>query len=645
MGLTFSSKPPRRVFRPRNLLILGVVLVVAGAAFWFVSNRSSDPGLPTAETDAFLKGWTDGSGPAMAADVDQPPADLETTAMSLVKSMPGSKATYTRTSLVKDKQGGGATATYHAKVDVGGAGPVEWDGTLHLARVKVNGETVWRVKYEPAMLFPGLAAGQRLLAKRTWPARASITAADGTNLAGTGSVITIGLEPDRVTKSLPQIKTLMKSLVGTEPAAIDAALHAPGVKPNFFVPIATVPDDARYTSQIRPQLFPVPGVFFRRTNGVVAATGVLGPQVIGKVGDITGDRLKALGAPYQVGDQVGLTGLQATFEKRLAGLPSVDVVIAGKGDATKTVKHFPGKAPRPVALTIDPKTQQAAESALAAVAQPAALVAVDSKTGGLRAIVSKPDGGFDRALEGKYPPGSTFKIVTSEALLASGKAAATPAPCPPVVKINGRDFHNFEGEASGSLDLAEAFKISCNNSFISLGDALPNDALTKAAGLFGFNTKWSLPINSFGGSYPTPKDDTERAASAIGQGRVEASPAQMASVAAAVASGQWHAPALTSEPAPDSPKVGAFSPQVVATLRAFMASTSQPGGTAANAGLPAGTFGKTGTAEFGNDNPPKTHAWYVGYRGDIAFAVVVEGGGIGGQVAAPLAAKFLTALG
>jgi cell division protein FtsI/penicillin-binding protein 2 len=67
-------------------------------------------------------------------------------------------------------------------------------------------------------------------------------------------------------------------------------------------------------------------------------------------------------------------------------------------------------------------------------------------------------------------------------------------------------------------------------------------------------------------------------------------------------------------------------------------------GTAAGAGLPSGTIGKTGTAEFGGGNPPATHAWFVGARGDVAFAVVVYGGGVGGAVAAPIAAKFLSGI-
>ena len=211
--------------------------------------------------------------------------------------------------------------------------------------------------------------------------------------------------------------------------------------------------------------------------------------------------------------------------------------------------------------------------------------------------------------------------------------------------MNGRTFRNFEGEASDSLSLAEAFKISCNNAFIGLADKLPENALTDAAKSFGFEADWSLPLPSAKGSFPQPVDGTERAAAAIGQGRVLASPAQMASVAAAVATGQWHAPSLTTQPTPTSPAVPPLDASVVAALQSFMNSVPQSGGTAAGAGLPPGTAGKTGTAEFGTETPPATHAWFVGYRGGIAFAVIVEDGGVGGRVAAPLAAAFLNALG
>jgi cell division protein FtsI/penicillin-binding protein 2 len=646
VGLTFTDKP-RRFWRLRTLVVL--VVVVAVGAGVFVITRSSDdaakPPLPTGRVDAFLRAWSEGKTKRMAAQMDAAPPGLADTAMSLSKSAPGSKARYTRTTLVRDPIGGGATATYHAHIDVAGFGPLDWDGVLPIERVQLTKtRTVWRIHYQPDILYPGLLEGQRLTLQRSWLTRATITAADGTLLGGPQEIVTIGLEPDRV-RNLAHIKDLLKTLTGTDPASVDAALGAPGVKPNYFVPVATVPYDERYRTVLRPQLFPVRGVFFQRSRGELGASNLLGAQLIGSFGEITADRLKELGPPYRIGDEVGLSGIQAAYETRLAGTPNAAIVLELDGKVVRMIKRLRGKAPQPVVVTIDPAVQQAAESALSDVTLPAGLVAIDVPTGQIRAVVSKPDGGFERALDGAYPPGSTFKVITSAALLLAGNTASTPAPGPAAITVNGRVFHNFEGESGAALNLAGAFQISCNNAFIGLADKLPSEDLPSAAARFGFGSKWSIGVPSYGGTFPKPIDRAELAASAIGQGRVLASPLQMASVAAAVASGQWHQPALTTKPAPRPTATAPALPgSVVATLQSFMASVVQPGGTAAGAGLPPGTFGKTGTAEFGNGNPPPTHAWFIGYRGNIAFAVIVEGGGVGGQVAAPLAARFLAAL-
>lgn len=645
VGLTFGTNRQRRSRHLRVLIAVVVAIAIAtGGLFVLWQERPGPPPLPRAEVDGFLRAWGAGDIRAMQLLLDQRPADLETTATSLVRAAPGSRATYTRTGLARDAEGEGAIAKYHARVDIDGFGPFEWDGTFAVARVKHENETQWEIRWRPGLLYPGLKAGQHLTLQRTWRSRAPIVAADGSFLAGSAAIVKIGLQPDRVTKSLPRIKKVMLELVGTKASDIDAALNGPGVRPNYFVEVAQVPDDERYDKVLRPRLAPIPGVFFQHSSGVLAPAGVLGEQVIGRVGEITAERLKELGSPYRVGDLVGLGGLQEAFEERLGGQPSGSVVIEQGTEAVRTVKEFPGQVPQRVAITIDPDVQQAADFALAGATRPAALVALDVATGEIRAVVSKPDNGFRRALDGTYPPGSTFKIITSAALLEAGRTASTPAPCPPTLTVGGREFKNFEGEASGSLDLAEAFQLSCNNAFIGLADQLPDDALPDAARSFGFNARWSLPLASNGGSFPEPKDDAERAASAIGQGRLLASPLQMASVVAAVASGQWHAPTLTTDPAPTAPAAAPLDPGVAATLRAFMGSVTQPGGTAAGAGLPPDTFGKTGTAEFGEANPPETHAWFVGYRGSLAFAVIVEGGGVGGRVAAPLAARFLNAL-
>ena len=240
----------------------------------------------------------------------------------------------------------GATATYHARVDVAGFGTFDWDGTLTLLRVKQAKQTVWRIQWRPPTSIPGLAAGQRLTLQRTWPSRAAIVAADGSLLAGSQKVVEIGLEPDRIAKTLPKIKKLMQSLVGTDPQSIDAALHGPGVRPNYFVRIATVPDDTRYHDVLRPKLAPDRGRVLPAPRGCArAARRCSAQQLVGSVGEITADRLKQLGPPYRVGDQVGLGGLQSVFESRLAGRPTGAVVIESGVEGRAHGEDVRGTAP------------------------------------------------------------------------------------------------------------------------------------------------------------------------------------------------------------------------------------------------------------------------------------------------------------
>lgn len=129
------------------------------------------------------------------------------------------------------------------------------------------------------------------------------------------------------------------------------------------------------------------------------------------------------------------------------------------------------------------------------------------------------------------------------------------------------------------------------------------------------------------------------------------SPLNMAGVAAAAADGTWRSPrlvdaALAAQAAdaggrkPEQPK--RLEPAVKSALHALMPAVVSEG-TAAGVGFPSGTAGKTGTAEYGEGENPPTHAWFIGYRKDVAFAVIVEGGGTGAEAAAPIAAAFLRA--
>jgi hypothetical protein len=376
-----------------------------------------------------------------------------------------------------------------------------------------------------------------------------------------------------------------------------------------------------------------PGLHLDRTASTGQRGGLLaaGGQPLRDSGDLAGNL---------VGRVDPLSGLQRVYDDRLRAQGGAVVVRDARGATVQTLHTYPMTDGESVRTTLDLRVQQAAETALATAARPtAAMVAIDTRTGGVLALANHPPSGASRAVRGTYPPGSTFKIVTATAALMNGKTANTPLDCTQSVSVGGRTFQNAEAEQFGPIPLRTAFAKSCNTAFIRLEESLPSDALEKAAQLYGFDGRAPLDIASVGGSFPTPRDSVESAAASIGQARIEASPLQMASVAAAVASGTWRQPFVVGQPA----RSNAIPPAVLPSLRDFMRAVVTEG-TAADVPMPGEVYGKTGTAEYGGGDNPPTHAWFVGYRGDVAFAVVVEDGGFGAETAAPIAARFLTAL-
>ena len=604
------------------LLGVGVVLVTGG-----------DPGGPTKEVDAYLRAWERFDVAAMARLADRPEE------LGPVLTAMKDDLRVTRARLVagpQERDGDTARTAFTADLDLAGLGTWSYRGQLELARADGR----WRVRWTPAAVHPALGPGQRFGRTRTWPARGPILGADGAPLVATGEAISVGLQPGRI-QDQAEVESALERVLDVSPARVRSALAQPWVRPDLFVPITDVRADRFAT--VRPELEPVAGVFFQRGGSRLPATDAFAVQVLGTVGEITAERLEQLGPPYLVGDRVGLTGIEGARERQLAGNPSGEVQLReGGGQVVEVLHRFPGTAPEPVRLTLDPAVQQAADEALEGVDQPAALVALDSTTGDVRAVVSRPLGGeFNRALVGRYPPGSTFKIVTAAGLLSGGLRPDETVPCPAETNAGGRTFVNFESGALGPVPFRTAFAQSCNTAFVSLSTRLSPPALAETAAGFGFGSSYDLGVPAEGGTFPVPRDATELAAAALGQGRVLASPLHMASVAAAISSGTWRAPGLFADRPPGEAK--ALDGSVATTLRSLMAAVVREGTGTAAARPGQDVAGKTGTAEFGSGDPPPTHAWFVGYRGSLAFAVVVEGGGVGGRVAAPLAARFLDA--
>ena len=639
----------------RRWVIVAVVAVVAlagiGAGAWWLLRPKARPE-PVAA--AYLEAWGRGDWAAMQAQVAAPPADFAQRHTAMTEALRVTQASFAPgPATVSDDR---AEVPFSARLRLRALGEWPYAGLLRLVRR----DDRWRVDWSPATLHPELTPDLRLQRTRTWPERAPILAADGSELAGPGAVVTVSVVGERV-KDPAEVADALVEHVEVPRAAARRALADAERRPNQAVPVATLPE-VDYQA-VRDAIYPVPGLSFQEGVGREYGGPASARMLLGSVGPVTADDLKELGAPYQTGDQVGHgNGLEAAFERRLAGTPSGEVRLVGKdGEAVKLLHHFAGKDGQPVETTLEPLAQRAAENALDPVGKPAALVAVRPSTGELVAVVNTPVNGYNRALLGRYPPGSTFKVVTAEALLAGGLRPGDQVDCPKQAKVVGRTFGNFEDEVLGRIPFSSAFAHSCNTAFVQqAAKRLDGDELVTAASRFGFNLVASPGIPAVTSRVPTPSDKADLAAESFGQGRVTASPLQMALVAATVAEGRWRPPTLiTGRPSNSgdgdetaSNDSGGSQPakspdpldrKVAATLRTLMRQVVTEG-TAAPARLPGRVGGKTGTAEFGTGDPLPTHAWFIGFRGDLAFAVVVEDGGVGGRVAAPVAARFLNGL-
>lgn len=353
------------------------------------------------------------------------------------------------------------------------------------------------------------------------------------------------------------------------------------------------------------------------------------------------------------GDLVGASGLERAFNDRLSGTPHVKLQVIGKREKVlRTIARQRGEKPRPVKTTLDIRVQQAAEAAYGSTTGGA--VVLDPETGNiLAAVASSPFNPanyvgvagiepFNRALSGLYPAGSSMKVMTAAAALETGEFE-------PGSQLSGpaeyKGVRNFESGAFGTLSFASALQNSVNTAFAQIAEEIGAKRIKRYADLFGFNRSPEMPLSAARSSFPFPEDEGDLMWGAIGQAQTLATPLQMASVAATIANGgKRMEPRISFFDEISGERV--VSRKTARIMTGLMESVVQ-GGTGVNAQI-AGVrvAGKTGTAEVDVGGERKNHAWFICFApaGDpkVAVAVVSEYGGIGGQVAAPLARAILT---
>ncbi|MCB0860121.1 MAG: hypothetical protein KDB54_05645 [Solirubrobacterales bacterium] len=390
-------------------------------------------------------------------------------------------------------------------------------------------------------------------------------------------------------------------------------------------------------------------------DSMIDVTGITGEP------DEQGIDLSSLAQGYEPGETTGVSGLELAFNGRLTGKPGgtlfakpIDGGTDGQGRKLGSGKPSPAK---PLKTTIDPDLQNSAVANLGGVSGGAAVL--DAKKGYIKALAGS-------AYSVLQPPGSTMKMVTATAALETGAATmdssydyVTEAPA------DGRMIQNAHGEVCGGT-FTEAFAHSCNSVFAPLAEQIGPENFTATAERYGFNRPpqvWD-PESLAVVDPPVPTvpeaDDyqSDLGVSGIGQGRVQATPLLMASVAQTIANKGVSLPTpITREPAlqPDSKPVRVTSKKIASQVADLMVAVVTSG-TGPAAAIPEGQVaGKTGTAEVGPSGEVDDQgediliedAWFAGFAPSdnpkLAVCVmVIDASADGGTVAAPIAGAILS---
>ncbi|ADD03011.1 Peptidoglycan glycosyltransferase [Thermoanaerobacter italicus Ab9] len=369
--------------------------------------------------------------------------------------------------------------------------------------------------------------------------------------------------------------------------------------------------------------------------------------------------------------QQGNTGIEKAYDRELLGMVGNDpmtilrkLILARK------------KVGDNVYLTIDKALQDLAYKEMEG--KKGAVVALNPKTGEILAMVSTPSYDpntlgenweeimtssehvvLNRATQGLYPPGSTFKIITTAAALTyKPELYDKTFNCKGYIIVDGDRINDFGGIAHGIEDFKQAFYRSCNSFFIQLGLDLGSENLQTMAYAFGLNKGVPLEIDTVKNQFPPLEKRTSLAETSIGQGEMLVTPLSMALVASAVANdGVMMKPHLMKyvvdsisgaviEKSTPSQYLNPISKKVAYTIKQLMiGAVNDKEGTGKAAQISGVTVaGKTGTAENPHGAP---HAWFVGFapaeNPQIVVSVIVENGGQGGKVAAPIARDIIRA--
>ena len=558
------------------------------------------------------------------------------------------------------RQGGSATATLTVVWTFPGV-PQKWSYPAEAPLTEEAGR--WKTSWRPNILQPQLDGSNRLTQNRLDPERGELLGEGGDPIVQLRPVVRIGIDKSGVGAGvLDASARRLAGLVKIDPKAYAAEVAAAGPKAFVQAIVYRAADPDRPPNKA---VFAIDGALPIEDDQMLAPTRDFARPIIGSVGQATKAIVDASDGAVVAGDQVGLSGLQKRYDAQLRGTPGVRVELVAAKPSGSSASPTPSPSPsagaepvtvfeveavggKPLTTTLNTGLQTLAERTLAKTRPASALVAIRPSTGAVVAAANNAGtGGQSIATVGQAPPGSTFKVVSALALLRAGLNPGSSVTCPRTVTVEGKTFTNYSDYPSGSLGqipLRTALAQSCNTAFIGQRGKVKGSALAEAAGSLGVGIDYDTGFPSFFGSVPDDPSATGRAASLIGQGKVQASPLAMAGVVASVEAGQTVLPHLVEGQVSKS-KAKPLTAEEADQLRQMMRAVVTEGSGRVLAGLGGTVIAKTGTAEYGTKAPLRTHAWMIAGQGDLAVAVFVNDGESGSRTAGPLLRTFLSGAG
>lgn len=505
----------------------------------------------------------------------------------------------------------------------------------------------WRVQWAPSIVHADLTPKTRLRHTRKTATRAPIVGAGGQALVEESSVFQVGIDkanlaPDTWTASAKRLATMLKIDVAGYVEKVTKA----GAK--AYVVAATLRQ-----ADIPGDVGQVPGVLVKDESRMLAPYATFATAILGTSGTATAEEAKASEGKVWAGDLVGKSGLQKRYDEQLRGTPQQSVTLVERKDATPDASAAPfvdkvlfnqdAVAGKPLEISLNFEAQQKAEEVLKKQSGVAALAVVKPSTGEIVALATSPASGQNAyANFGKYAPGSTFKVVSSLALLRAGLTPTSEVSCPSTTQVSTRTFKNYSDYPSsglGTIQLRQALANSCNTAFVQGATKLSDTGLHEAALSLGVGQDYDAGFAAYYGQVPEPKGDPiGKGGAMIGQGQVLMSPLGMAGVAASVAAGRTTVPWLVKghQPAPTGRPLTAAEAQHLQQMMTYVVTDGT--GKVLKGAM---TGAKTGTAQYDQANLAKTDAWMIAWKPDLAIAVWVRDGASGSKAAAPIILDYL----